>query len=84
MLRSLICVVLLAFFAASPVSAQGFADENRDWGITAVTQIRLPPYTAPTPRDIPGGKTILTQDLRALLGAEVKPVLIDVASGMVI
>lgn len=72
---------------AAPAFPQGFADEDRDWGIAPQERIRGAPYTAPTPTGIPGAKVIATRELRSLVEAGAgsepsnRPVLVDVASG---
>ena len=75
--------VLLAamVLAAHGAAAQGLAGEERDWGLAPTSQLRQPPYSAPTPLRIPGAGTIGTAALQALVVSDNKPVLIDVASG---
>ena len=71
----------------APGFAQGFADEDRDWGIAPQERIRGAPYTAPTPSSITGAKVIATRELQSLVEAGAgrepgnRPVLVDVASG---
>jgi PQQ-dependent catabolism-associated CXXCW motif protein len=71
-------LLILAWPAAA--SAQGFADEERDWGIPSSAALRRPPYTAPTPREIPGASVAGTAQLQAMLAAKDPPLLIDVLS----
>ncbi len=78
MIRNLIFALLLS---VQGTLAWSFADEDRDWGITPTRDIRQPPYSAPTPRQIPGAELITTAELQAKLTAEPSSILIDVASG---
>ena len=64
--------------------AQGFAEEERDWGMAPRKTLRRPPYAAPTPIKIPGARAVRTDELKRLLAAEPeteRPLLFDVASG---
>lgn len=89
MTRSPIIVLLFAAVIAGQcgsAAAQGYADEDRDWGVAPVERIRGAPYTAPTPSAIPGAKLISTRELQALLGdgrtpKPGGPLLVDVAAG---
>jgi PQQ-dependent catabolism-associated CXXCW motif protein len=81
-------LVVGAVTTSGIASAQSWADEDRDWGIAASAQLRQPPYSAPTPLDIPGARTLSTQALKDMLESAATtttpatmPVLIDVASG---
>jgi len=78
MIRKLIFAILLSLQGAM---AWSFADEDRDWGVTPTRDIRQPPYSAPTPRQVPGAKPISTAELQAKLTAEPASILVDVASG---
>lgn len=74
----------LLLLCAEHSRAQGFAEEDRDWGVAASSTLRRPPYTAPTPIEIPGARTVRTDELKRLLAAQAeaeKPLLLDVASG---
>jgi PQQ-dependent catabolism-associated CXXCW motif protein len=62
-------------------NAQGFADEDRDWGVAAPERIRGAPYSAPTPVTIPGASVIATRSLQELIQRGPPPVLVDVAAG---
>lgn len=77
----LTCVLLCFFLCCHATARAADADEDRDWGVAAIPQLRQPPYSAPTPREIPGGKVIATAALRDLAQAGGKIVLIDVAAG---
>jgi PQQ-dependent catabolism-associated CXXCW motif protein len=55
-----------------------FADEDRDWNIAPTTEPKKPPYHAPTPRSLPGGRIIKTLELKALLDANKNVLVIDV------
>jgi len=78
MLRQIIIVILLYLHS---VMAWSFADAERDWGVTPTRDIRQPPYSAPTPRQVPGAEPISTTELQTMLTAVPAPVLVDVASG---
>ena len=84
LLRYLFFAVLALSLSAGAADLSE-AEEDRDWGVAPSSQLRQPPYSAPTPRTAPGVATIATQGLKALLEAESAPVrtpvLIDVASG---
>ncbi len=73
------CLLLCGHFTARAADA----DEDHDWGVAATSQLRRPPYSAPTPREIPGGKVITTAQLRDRTQAQTggAVMLIDVASG---
>ena len=64
--------------AAAPGPA--YADEDRDWGIAPTTRLRTEDYRAPTPRQIPGGRTLRTAELSQMLAKQARPYLIDVAA----
>jgi PQQ-dependent catabolism-associated CXXCW motif protein len=64
---------------AGAPAAQGLADEEHDWDVAPTQQLRQAPYSAPTPRTIPGGKVLDTPALRRMLEAAPPPLLIDVA-----
>jgi len=83
MLQRYLCFAALALCLSAGAADQAELDEDRDWGVAPTSQLRQPPYSAPTPRTVPlpGVATITTQGLKALLDAEPAPVLIDVASG---
>jgi PQQ-dependent catabolism-associated CXXCW motif protein len=78
MLRLIITAILLCLHS---VMAWSFADEERDWGVSPTRDIRQPPYSAPTPRQVPGAEAISTAELQAMLTALPAPLLVDVASG---
>ena len=80
------CILVLALltlpagaFAAEPAAV---ADENRDWGVASTTSLRKSLYHAPTPRAVPGARTVTTAELQALLAGEHRPFLIDVLGGV--
>jgi PQQ-dependent catabolism-associated CXXCW motif protein len=77
-------VVALLLLQAAPSQAQGLTDEERDWGVVPSTALKPAPYTAPTPIEIPGARSVRTDELKRLLAAETesaRPLLFDVASG---
>jgi PQQ-dependent catabolism-associated CXXCW motif protein len=71
-------LLILVWPVAAP--AQGHGDEERDWGISPSTVLRRPPYTAPTPREIPGASVAGTAQLQAMLASKEPPLLVDVLS----
>ncbi|HKA40114.1 MAG TPA: rhodanese-like domain-containing protein [Burkholderiales bacterium] len=58
-----------------------YADEDRDWGIAPTMQLRTENVSAPTPRQITGGRVVRTVELQKMLAAKERPYLIDVATG---
>jgi PQQ-dependent catabolism-associated CXXCW motif protein len=75
-LAAVICVI-----AAHAAWGAPYADEERDWGLVATRDLKQPPYHAPTPREVPGARTITTDALKALLASSEPPLLLDVAAG---
>ena len=71
--------------AASILIACGLAlaDEGADFGVAPTRALRLADYAAPTPRELPVGRTIRTPQLRAWLerDAPLRPLLFDVVGG---
>jgi PQQ-dependent catabolism-associated CXXCW motif protein len=61
--------------------AQVFADEDRDWGVAPTKTPRGARVHAPTPKELPGAKTITAMGLRALRDQSPAPILIDVLDG---
>ena len=59
-----------------PITA--FSFEDKDWGVGAPTTPKRPPYHAPTPTSIPGGRVIKTLELEGLLKSNRNTVGIDV------
>lgn len=59
------------------------ADEDADYGVAPTRELRLADYAAPTPREVPGARTIRTPQLQAWLqrDASARPVLLDVVGG---
>ena len=62
---------------ASIAAGQTFADESRDLGVSPTKARKGPPYDVGTPMQVPGGKTVTTAELRELMTAEPRPVLVD-------
>lgn len=58
-----------------------FAEEDRDWQVPQTRDLRQAPYSAPTPLQIPGARTVSTSGLHDMLVREPVPLLIDVAGG---
>ena len=84
-LKSMLFVSALALaggaLAQLPASQQSFADEDKDWGVAPTSHLRMQPYHAPTPREIPGAQAVSTRGLQTMLAAPDAPILIDVLSG---
>lgn len=74
-------VLLGAAVLLQCAGAFAFAEEERDWGVAPTREIRQPPYTAPTPVEIPGARWVRTEELKTMLVRKPLPLLIDVASG---
>jgi len=80
-------IVLSGALGAAHVAAQdaakpaAFADEDRDWGVAPTPRLRTTDYHGPTPRGIPGGRVVTTNELKTLLEKEPRPYLIDVLGG---
>lgn len=68
-------------FALAALGAR--AAEDDDFGVAAAADLRLAEVHAPTPREIPGARVILTRELQERLrGApERRPLLFDVLGG---
>src|SRR5438309_4167374 len=81
-----LCAALIMMLAMAwaplvcPQSATS-SDEDHDWGVAPTQQLRQPPYSAPTPREIPGVLVVKTPALKQMLEGISPPLLIDVASG---
>jgi len=58
-------------------------NELADFGVAPTRDLRLANYAAPTPREVPGARTIHTRQLQAWLrrDAPMRPVLLDVVGG---
>lgn len=69
--------------ASAPAAAQErpYGGEDRDWSIAPTAELRTGDYHGPTPRAIPGGRTVRTTELRAMLIGRTPPYLIDVLGG---
>lgn len=57
--------------------------EDADFGVAPTRELRLADYAAPTPREVPGARTIRTPQLQAWLqrDASAGPLLLDVVGG---
>ena len=83
--RALIVAGML--LCVAPVSSQEppkpgvYGDEDRDWGVPPRSQLRTVDYHAPTPLQIPGGKTVGTVELYQMLEKGPPPYAIDVLGG---
>lgn len=73
----------LLLVLAACLAAPAIANEDIDYGLAPVSVLRTADYHAPTPREIPGAKTIGTSALRDSLQAQPQPLLFDVLGGEV-
>jgi PQQ-dependent catabolism-associated CXXCW motif protein len=73
-------VIAIALLLASNLV---LANEDADFGVAPTRELRLTNYGAPTPREVPGARTISTPELRAWLkrDARDRPLLLDVVGG---
>ena len=80
MMRIPILIFAAAMLFACPPAV---ADEDADFGVAPTRALRLADHAAPTPRELPGARTIRTPQLRAWLerDAPARPLLIDVVGG---
>lgn len=74
-MRLLLAVVLAL------ICAPAWTNEDADHGVAPVATLRVADLSAPTPREIPGAKTIRTAQLRESLRGEPQPLLFDVLGG---
>lgn len=63
------------------MAARVFANEDKDWGVAPTKSPRTGRMHAPTPKELPGAKTITAMELRALQAQSPAPVLVDVLTG---
>lgn len=63
------------------MAARTFADEDKDWGVAPTKSPRTGRMHAPTPKELPGARTITAMQLRALQDQSPAPILIDVLDG---
>ena len=73
----------LPLVLAACLAAPAIANEDIDYGLAPVSTLRTADYHAPTPREIPGARTIGTSALRDSLQAQSQPLLFDVLGGEV-
>jgi PQQ-dependent catabolism-associated CXXCW motif protein len=82
------CALALLAMALPPTlvlaqRAAGPANESLDFGVPPTSELRLHDHSSPTPRAVPGGRTVSTAELLAALElppAE-RPLLFDVLGG---
>jgi PQQ-dependent catabolism-associated CXXCW motif protein len=80
-------LILVVSIGVAGLSVRALADEksyggeDRDWNIAPTAQLRTADYHGPTPRTIPGGRTVSTTELQAMLSGGSPPYLIDVLGG---
>jgi PQQ-dependent catabolism-associated CXXCW motif protein len=72
---------VLALTLALCFAAPAGADEDVDHGLPPVSTLRMADLSAPTPREVPGAKTIRTGALREALRTDPPPLLFDVLGG---
>jgi PQQ-dependent catabolism-associated CXXCW motif protein len=72
---------ILLLVLAACLAAPALADEDADFGLAPVSALRTSDLHAPTPREVPGAKTIRTSALRDSLQAASPPLLFDVLGG---
>jgi len=78
---SYLLFAVAALAVAVPVSfAQNYANESTDWGISPTSELTTT-YHGKTPTTVPGAKTILTEELKAMLDSPNPPLLLDVLAG---
>ena len=78
-LRHLASALALALFAVTAFAQDaGFADELRDYGVSATKypRSRSSGYGTATPTEIPGAKVVTTKDLISMLAGEPKPIVV--------
>ena len=73
-------LLAIAMFVACGIA---YADEDVDSGVPSTRALRLSDYGAPTPREVPGARTVRTSQLQSWLkrDAPARPVLLDVVGG---
>ena len=71
----------LLLVLAACLAAPALANEDVDYGLAPVSTLRTADFHAPTPREIPGAKTIGTSALRESLQAQPQLLLFDVLGG---
>jgi PQQ-dependent catabolism-associated CXXCW motif protein len=78
------CACLALLCAALAAHAQSGFDEDQDFSVPPSAELRLRDHATPTPREIPGARTVRTSELRRALQAgthEERPLLFDVLGG---
>jgi len=71
----------LAAESQARMAARIFANEDKDWDVAPRKQPRTDRYHAPTPKELPGARTIRTMELRAMQSQSPGLILIDVLGG---
>jgi len=74
---------IVTLLLAAVIAATAHAGEDADFGVAPVATLRLDELSAPTPREVPGAKTVRTAELRSLMRHEpaAQPLLFDVLGG---
>jgi len=62
---------------ALPALSEPYADEARDYGVSSTKSIKGAPYNVSTPLQIPGARTLTTDELKQMLAQDPKPIVID-------
>lgn len=75
------CMTIIALSCLIGTAAAQVLPEDHDWLIPPTGLLRQPPYSGPTPIEIPGGMRLTTRELSSMLKSTSAPILIDVASG---
>lgn len=70
-------IITVATSISGLTIAAEFASESKDFGISEMKYPKGPPYSSVTPTTVPGGKTVTTDELKAMLASDSKPVVID-------
>jgi rhodanese-related sulfurtransferase len=71
-------MLFLACAVCGPAHSEDYADEAKDWGVSAMSRPKSSPHHATTPLQIPGAKLIKTDELKTLWTASPALVVIDV------
>ena len=75
LILSAVAAIAISFGGAA-TSAE-FASESKDFGVSEMKNPKGPPYSSGTPMTVPGGRTVTTDELKAMLAADSKPIIID-------
>ena len=73
-----IVMIAITCTMCSLAHSEDYADEAKDWGVSAMSRPKGSPYHAITPLQIPGAKLIKTDELKTLWAATPDLAVIDV------